>query len=187
MKRASFLIIGVAFLCLQTALVGAESAQEKEAARNATREQLRQALEDATTHGSLNVVFRQNEAQPYNFVGSMESGLAHAESLEIVISVSNSATIHFRVYPHYKGGYINVDKAKDGPGLMRQLLRFSDQNFLYWGIDDSHDVFCGYTFTLESGFPKEAVRVVLNSIHNTDGFVADLGPFIDGPAPAAEP
>jgi hypothetical protein len=184
MKRSSFILISVACLCLQTALVGAESAQDKEAARKATREQLRQVLETATKRDVLNVEFRQNESQPYNLVGVVEGGLTQAESLEIVISVSAQDTIHFRVYPHYKGGYINVDKAKDGPGLMRRLLRFSDQNFLYWGIDDSGDVFSGYTITLESGFPQEVVLVVLASIHNADGFVGQLRPFIDGSAPA---
>ena len=37
--------------------------------------------------------------------------------------------------------------------------------FLYWGADDTRDVFAGYTFTLESGFPSEAIIVVLRSLH----------------------
>jgi hypothetical protein len=100
--------------------------------------------------------------------------------VEIVISVTKSDTIGFRVYPHYNGDYINVGKAKDGLALMRALLHLSDQNFLFWGADGSDDVFCGYTVTLESGFPSEAIVIVLRSIHNTDKFVGQLRPFIDG-------
>jgi hypothetical protein len=41
-------------------------------------------------------------------------------------------------------------------------------------------VFNGYTFTLESGFPEDAIRVVLRSIVNSDKFIGELRPFIDG-------
>lgn len=63
---------------------------------------------------------------------------------------------------------------------MRTMLLFTDHNFLYWGIDDEEDAFCGYTFTLESGFPAEAIETVLRSIRNTDQFVGRLRPYIDG-------
>jgi hypothetical protein len=65
---------------------------------------------------------------------------------------------------------------------MRQLLLFTNRNFLFWGADDTYDVFAGYTFTLESGFPTEALKVVIRSIVNLDGFVGDLKPLIDGTA-----
>ena len=65
-------------------------------------------------------------------------------------------------------------------GLMRKLLYYSDQNFLFWGADDTADVFCGYTVTLESGFPSDAIIVILRSIKNTDKFVGEMKPFIDG-------
>ncbi len=68
---------------------------------------------------------------------------------------------------------------------MRQLLQFTDRNFLFWGADDTYDVFAGYSFTLESGFPAEALKVVLGSISNLDGFVGSLKPFIDGTAAAS--
>jgi hypothetical protein len=38
--------------------------------------------------------------------------------------------------------------------------------------------FCGYTITLESGFPADAITTVLRSIRNTDKFVGQLKPFI---------
>jgi hypothetical protein len=184
MKLFSHIVAFVACLCLQTAPAGAQSAQEKETARNAIRERLRQVLETAGKRSDVNVTFRQSDTQPYNFVGVMQSGLSHTDGLEIVISVTAAETIGFRVYPHYKGGYINVDKAKDAPALMRKLLSLSHSNFLFWGIDDSNDVFCGYTITLESGFPPEVIEIVLRSIHNADGFVGEMRALIDGSSPS---
>jgi hypothetical protein len=70
---------------------------------------------------------------------------------------------------------------------MRRMLIFSDRNFLFWGADSTDDTFCGYTFTLESGFPDNAIVVVLRSIRSTDKFVGETRPFIDGSAvPAAK-
>ena len=106
--------------------------------------------------------------------------MRNSDSLEIVVSVTKSDTIGFRIYPHYKGEYINLGKARDTNGLMRKLLYYSDQNFLFWGADDTADVFCGYTVTLESGFPSDAIVVILRSIRNTDKFVGEMRPFIDG-------
>ena len=67
---------------------------------------------------------------------------------------------------------------------MRQLLRLSDTNFLYWGADQTGDIFAGYTFTLESGFPEEAIRVILWSIKPLDEYVGQMRPNIDGTNPA---
>lgn len=155
--------------------------------RNATRDKLRQVLETASQRKDVNTTFRQATRNPYNFVGTMEAGMnfSHVQNLEIVISVTKDETIGFRVYPHYKGGYINIDKAKDPLGFAKKLLVMSDRNFLYWGIDDTGDAFAAYTFTLESGFPSEAIIIVLRSIRNTDGFVGELRPFIDGSGTAA--
>jgi hypothetical protein len=157
--------------------------QDSQALRNRTREQMRTLLDKVGPRSDVNVPFRQSDKQPYNFVGVMKEGLANCDSLEIVISVTSKETIGFRIYPHYKGGYVNVDKARNGPGLMRKLLQLSDEAFLFWGIDSSADVFSGYTFTLESGFPEEAVTIVLRSIRNTDKFVGDMRPNIDGTSP----
>jgi hypothetical protein len=152
--------------------------------RDATREKLRALLATAGKRSDVNVEFRQSTKQPYNFVGAMKDAMTNADSLEIVISVTPNDTVGFRVYPHYKGGYINVKKAQDGPGLMHKMLNFSDRNFLFWGADSTDDVFCGYTFTLESGFPDNAIVVVLRSIRSTDKFAGELRPFIDGSAAA---
>ena len=151
---------------------------QNEAARNRTRESLAALLEKAGP--GVNIAFRQSTKQPFNYVGVLKTGLVNSESLEVVISVTANDTIGFRIYPHYKNGYINVDKVKNGPGMMRQLLRLSDRAFLFWGADESGDIFTGYTFTLESGFPEEAVRIVLRSIVNSDKFIGEMRPNIDG-------
>ena len=148
--------------------------------RDANREKLRAIFE--TAGPKINVSFRQSDKQPYNFVGIMKTRLKNADALEIVISVSAEETIHFRIFPHYSGAYLNIDKARSGEGLMRQMVRFSDQNFLFWGADGSGDIFAGYNFTLESGFPEASIRVVLNSIAKLDAFVGQMRPSIDGSA-----
>ena len=152
--------------------------QDDEAVRNRTREQLAKLLDK--TGPDIKVAFSQSQKQPYNYVGTLRSGLVNAESFEIVISVTPKETIGFRIYPHYKNGYINVDKVKDNTALMRLMLRLSDRAFLYWGADEAGDIFTGYTFTLESGFPDEAIIIVLRSIVNSDKFIGEMRPFIDG-------
>ena len=147
-------------------------------AREKTRERLDQLLQRVGPE--IKVSFRQSEKQPFNFVGIMKDGLTVCSKLEIVIGVTNNATIGFRIFPQYKNAYVNIDKARSGPDLMRQMLRLSDKNFLYWGADESGDIFTGYTLTLESGFPDEAIRVVLLSIANADKFIGEMRPAIDG-------
>ena len=165
----------VLFASVMTIGVQAVYSQE-DAARVKTREQLSALLNRVGP--KIKVAF--SEKQPFNFNGKMTEGLTNSDSLEIVIGITTKQTIGFRIYPHYKGGYINVEKAKNSMALMRQLLRLSDQAFLYWGMDDTSDVFAGYTFTLESGFPEEAVTVVLLSIVNLDKLVGDMKAAIDG-------
>ena len=150
---------------------------QETASRDATREKLRTLL--AEEGPKVNVTFRQSDKQPYNFVGVMSTGLTTADSFEVVISVSGQDTIHFRIYPHYKGAYLNVDKASNSAALMRHMVRFSDKNFLFWGADDTFDIFAGYNFTLESGFPDESIRIVLSSIAKLDPYVGEMKSSID--------
>ena len=181
MKRIT---IVVACLLLITAAVDAQQHETQsktppqKPSRDATREKLRALLD--TAGPKMNVSFRQSEKQPYNFVGILSQGLKNSDSLEIVILVSEQDTIHFRIYPRYKGSYVNIDRVAGSAGLMRQMLRFSDTNFLYWGADSSGDIFAGYNFTLESGFPEAAIGVVLNSIANLDQYVGQMKPALDG-------
>lgn len=180
MKRGLLLLL----LALMTLIVlpAAYGQTAADAARIKTREQLGQLLDKVGPANKIS--FRQSQKQPFNFVGVLKEGLTNADSFEVVIGVTANQTIGFRIFPHYNGGYVNVDKAKNSAGLMRQLLRLSDQNFLYWGADQGGDIFAGYTFTLESGFPEAAITVVLRSIANLDPFVGNMKPNIDGtPAP----
>jgi hypothetical protein len=170
----------IGFLILILLVVTPGFAQNATPTRDQTRELLRASLNKYGALDEVSTPFRQSDKEPYNFVGIMKTGLKNAENLEIVMSVSSQSTIHLRVYPHYNGGYLNLDKVKDANGFMRKLLLYNDKNFLFWGADDTNDVFAGYTITLESGYPEEAVRVVLRSIHNTDQFVGEMRPFIDG-------
>jgi hypothetical protein len=169
----------VLFTLITTCMSPAYGQQDDETVRNRTREQLAQLLEKAGP--TINVAFSQSQKQPYNYLGTLRTGLVNAESFEIVISVTAKETIGFRVYPHYKSGYINVDKINDRAALMRLLLRLSDRAFLFWGADETGDIFTGYTFTLESGFPEEAIRIVLRSIVNSDKFVGEMRPILDAP------
>ena len=178
MRLRTVAALFVMLLTVAPVLVPQPAHAQSSAARDATREKLRSTLESAGTRSDINASFRQSTKNPYNFVASM-TGLTNSDSLEVVISVTQSDTIGFRIYPHYRGGYINIGRAKDTSGLMRRLLYLSDQNFLFWGADDTGDVFCGYTVTLESGYPQDAIVVILRSIRNTDKFVGQLRPFID--------
>ncbi len=184
MKR----ILVVPLLILSLSFVASIAKAQEDPKRDATREKLRQVLDSIGQRSDVNTSFRQASKQPYNFVGTMQDGMnfKNVDNLEIVISVTKSDTIFFRVYPHYKGGYVNIDRARDPLGFAKKLLSMSDTNFLFWAVDDAGDAFSGYTFTLESGFPSEAIAIVLRSIKNTDGFMGDLKLFFDsGSTPPA--
>lgn len=176
MKRILMtLLLGLVTISFVQAAYSQQSADSS--SRERTREQLAQLLEKVGPN--IKIAFRRSEKQPFNYVGMLKEGLTNADSFEIVISVSSQETIHFRIFPHYNGAYLNVDKARSSIGLMRQMLRFSDQNFLFWGMDDSSDIFAGYNFTLESGFPDAAIAVVLRSIANLDKFVGEMKTNVD--------
>ena len=180
MKSILTLILLTLTVTLAGASVTAQTAAEKEANRIATREKLRTLLQNSGPKRGIEIAFRQSDKQPFNFVGVKRGGLVNAEGFEVVVGVSTDETIGFRIYPYYHGSYINVNKARNSTGLMRQLLNLSDHNFLFWGMDDSGDIFAGYTFTLESGFPDKAIEIVLYSIAPLDGYVGKMRPNVDG-------
>ncbi|HKS10227.1 MAG TPA: hypothetical protein VJS13_11815 [Pyrinomonadaceae bacterium] len=156
-------------------------AQDENAARDKTRERLSALL---TRIGpDIHVDFKPSSKSQFIFTGVMKDGLKNAEQFEIVISVTSKDTIGFRIFPHYKGAYINIDKARNSNQLLRKIAQLNDTTFLFWGADDTGDVFTGYTFTLESGFPDKAIEIVLSSIKNSDQFVGEMRPSIDGSNP----
>lgn len=177
MKR----IFAIVLLIIAACSVAPVFAQEEDEApeRAVTRKRLSELL--AKEGPELKVDFAQSQKEEFNYIGTLKQGLVNAESFEIVISVTAKDTINFRIYPHYKKSYVNVDKVNDRAALMRLLLRLSDRAFLFWGADESGDVFTGYTFTLESGFPEEAITIVLKSIVNSDKFVGEMRPILDAP------
>jgi hypothetical protein len=170
----------IGFLMLILLLATPGFAQDKSPTRDDTRELLRKSLNTYGPMDGVSTAFKQSEKAPYNFSGTMTTGIKNADYLEIVLNVTEHSTISVRVYPHYNHGYINLDKVKDANGFMRKLLSYNDTNFLFWGADDTNDVFTSFNFTLESGYPDEAVNIVLRSIHNTDKFIGELRPMIDG-------
>lgn len=149
-----------------------------ESSRNKTRERMSALLQRVGPDVKVN--FQPSSKSQYVFTGVLRDGLVNSEYFEIVITVTTKDTISFRIFPHYKGGYINIDKARNGAQLLRKLAQLNDSTFLFWGADDTGDVFTGYTFTLESGFPDEAIKIVLSSIKNSDQFVGEMKPSIDG-------
>jgi hypothetical protein len=166
-------------LALLISLSGTLNAQKNgdEAHRVANREKMRTVLN--TVGVKLGVSFRQSERQPFNFIGSLQSGLQNAESMEILVMIGSRDVITVQAYPHLRGGaYINVGKADNPTGLMHKLLSFNDGGFFYWGSDDVDDVFAAFTFTLESGFPTESVDIVLRSIPLLDAKVGELSPMM---------
>ena len=93
--------------------------------------------------------------------------------------IGSRDVITVQAYPYLRGGgYINVGRAGNGTGLMRKLLNFNDGGFFFWGADDVDDVFAAFTFTLESGFPTEAVDIVLRSIPLLDAKVGELSELV---------
>jgi len=178
--KPMLLALPVVVMIFLPAASHAQTAQQKDAMRIATRENLRKLLETSGPKKGINISFRQSDKEPFNFVGIKSEGLKNSDSMEVVIGVTNDQTIGFRIYPHYKGSYVNIDKARNSNALMRLLLNLSDKNFLFWGADSTYDVFAGYTFTLESGFPEKAIEVVLYSIAPLDDFVGQMRPFIEG-------
>jgi len=149
-----------------------------DASREKTRVRLSALLQRVGP--DLKVNFQPSSKSQFVFTGAMREGLTNSEYLEIVVTVTSKDTIGFRIFPHYKGAYINIDKARNPTQLLRKLLQLNESTFLFWGADDTGDVFTGYTFTLESGFPDEAIKIVLSSIKNSDQFVGEMRPSIDG-------
>jgi hypothetical protein len=167
------LLLFVTFFIVSPAVYSQDSAT-----RDKTRDRLNALLTRVGPEVQVN--FQQSTKSTYVFTGMLKEGLKNSESFEIVINVTSKDTIGFRIFPHYNGGYINIDKVRNTTQLLRKIAQLNDSTFLFWGADDTGDVFTGYTFTLESGFPDEAIKIVLNSIKNSDKFVGEMRPSIDG-------
>ena len=174
--KTTFTIRFILFTALLT--IAPSVLAQADAPREKTRDRLSALLTRVGPEVKIN--FQPSSKSPFVFTGLLKEGLKNSEALEVVISVTTKQTIGFRVFPHYNGAYINIDKVRNTTQLLRKLVQLNDTAFLFWGADDTGDIFTGYTFTMESGFPDEAIKIVLSSIKNSDDFVGELRPSIDG-------
>jgi hypothetical protein len=165
----------VALIALPCVPLGAQKTDD--ATRIKNRAQLADLLKKAEDETRMH--FAQNAENPFNYSTVVTGGLSTADSFEVVIGATDSDTIFMNAFPKYKGKYINVDRAKDPAALTRLLLRLTARTFLHWGVDSDGDVFCGFTFTLESGFPPEAITVVLQSIANHDQYITEIRALLE--------
>ncbi len=162
---------------LSASAIGAARAQRvSDEVRAETRNRL-----DSLLHAygpTLKMRFYRDSDDPFEFGGVLDKDLRYAWRFELVINVTLQNMIGIWVYLMFSDR-INMENVRDPNGLARQILRFTAHNFLHWGVDDVSDVFAAYTFTLESGFPEEAVKVVLRSIPLVDESVGEIVQFIE--------
>lgn len=123
--------------------------------------------------------YRSSDNDPFQIEGTFDKGLRYASRFELQFNVTAENTIGVRVYPNLYNERINIDDARDRNALALQLLHFSARSFFSWGLDDESNVFARFTFTLESGFPEEAIKIVLRSIPLLDDSVGEMNRLID--------
>ncbi len=107
--------------------------------------------------------FFRNRDDPFEIDGFYDKDLRYSSRFELEVNITPENTIGIRVYPQFYGRRIKVDEVRDPNRLALELLHLSAHNFLHWGVDDASHVFAAYAFTLESGFPEEAIKEVLRS------------------------
>ena len=140
---------------------------------------MRAILASVGPRDDVAIAFRQSTQNAYNFVGSA-TGLTNSDSLEVVISVTEYKTVSFRVYPYYHGGYINLNRAKDRAGLMHKLLNITTPTSCSSAPTTPMTCSPATPSRSNSGFPNEAVTIVLRSLRNQDKYVGEMRPLIDG-------
>lgn len=180
MRRYAVVIAIAGSLAAAVTTAAAQPATVAE--RTATRDRLRALL---TSYGPrVNITdFHQNEKVEWNISGNLRQGLKNADYIEVVAGVTDNRTISINCYPHYKGAYINLDKARNPALLLRRMVNLTYHNYLGWAADDTGDIMARFQITLESGFPEEGIQAVLRSIVNLDQFVGQMRPDIDGSNP----
>lgn len=161
--------------------VSALGAARAQSAPDAVRVNARNRL-DSLLHAyapTLKMRFFRNRDDPFEIDGFYDKDLRYSSRFELEVNVTPQNTIGFRVYPQYYGERIDMDGVRDPNGLALKLLHLSAHNFLHWGVDDASHVFAAYAFTLESGFPEEAIKVVLRSIPLVDESVGEIVQFVE--------
>ena len=162
---------------LSMCAVGGLGAQtDTNAVRDSTCRQLETLL---STYGPAREMrFQRSADQPFDIVGVFDKPMMYVSRFEIIVNVSRQRTIGFRVYPRWHGAHINLDRVHRRTVFMERLLRDADQSFLHWALDQNRDLFAGFTFTLESGFPDDAIEVVIRSVPLLDRPLGELIPLM---------
>ena len=142
------------------------------------RDRLLELLANASARNQIDMDFHQSTRSPYTIAAMKIGGMKYSEALEADWFVTDKDTIELRVYPKYAGAYVNINRTRDQLAFMRKLLNMNYHNFMLWGADDTGDIFFGYSFTLESGFPADSIITVARSITNQDQFVGKLVPLV---------
>lgn len=162
---------------LSASAIGAARAQRvSDAVRAETANRL-----DSLLHAygpTLKMRFYRDPDDRFQFDGVLDKDLRYAWRFDLEINITPQNTIGIRAYPMFSDR-INMATVRDPNGLAHRILRFTAHNFLHWGVDDVSDVFAAYTFTLESGFPEEAIKVVLRSIPLVDESVGEIVQFVE--------
>jgi hypothetical protein len=166
-------------LCVSGA--GAVAAQiDTVALQTTARDQLEALL--YTYPPARTMHFHRKPGDRFAIEGYFRTDLTYAADFKIFVVVTPKRTITFRVFPAYRQySYLNLAHVRDPDGVMQKLLQFCSHSFFFWGVNGPLDVFAGYTFTLESGFPEEAIKVVIRSIPLIDARIGELADYIDEP------
>src|ERR1044071_6368528 len=99
-------VIRILICAVILAAAPAVFSQGPDAARDKTRERLNALLQRVGPE--MSVMFKPSSKSQFVFTGVMKDGLKNVDQFEIVISVTSKDTIGFRIFPHYKGAYINI-------------------------------------------------------------------------------
>src|SRR5690349_5744622 len=148
-------VVGLLICLVILATAHAAFAQAADAARDKTRERMNALL--TRVGPDLGIIFKPSSKSPFVFTGILRAGLKNAESYEIVLSATPKESIDFRILPPYKGGYSKSDNAHYTAALLRKIAKLNDSTFLFWGADDTGNVFAGYTNPLKSAYPGKAI------------------------------
>ena len=176
MKRSPAWFPALALAALLAPASTLAQSASPDAARVSMRDQLAQQLATAGPRNGIGD-FHQSAHNEFAIVGHLRSGLKNSDELEVIAFVTKASTIVFNVYPHVGGKYLNLRKAANEKALAEKLLWLNDSHFFWWGADDERDIYAAFKFTLESGYPKEAIDEVVDSIPNVDKAVGEVLPL----------
>ena len=164
MRSVAVLSVIVAVGVLAAAPLSAQKIDEAKRIRN--REQLLTVLRAAAD--ATHMTFERSKVNQFNYSAYLTVGLKYAESVEVVIGATDVDTIFMRAFPKVQG---RLHERREGQGpdrLDAPATKAGGADVLLLGDDAQGDLFWGYTFTLEYGFPVDSIRIVLRSVQTHD-------------------